>query len=127
MSHYHLNIDERCCIYNFVNSGMSIREISKALQRSPSTISREIKRNRQSINKIYYPQAAERKYLERRKLCHKPKIYDVDIVDYIKNKIHLRWSPEQISHKICDNQDINIPSTATIYRMIHDKRPVFRL
>lgn len=122
MSHYHLNIDERCCIYNFVNSGMSIREIAKALQRSPSTISREIKRNRQSINKIYFPHAAERMYLERRKLCHKSKIYDVDIVEYIKNKIHLRWSPEQISHKICDNQDINIPSTATIYRMIHDKR-----
>ena len=122
MSHNHLNIDERCCIYNFLNSGLSIREIAKALQRSPSTISREIKKNSHRISKIYYPEAAERKYHIRRKECHKHKINDNNVIEYIEEKIHLRWSPEQISHRICDNENLNIPSTATIYRMIHDKR-----
>ena len=122
MSHNHLNIDERCCIYNFLNSGLSIREIAKALQRSPSTISREIKKNSHRISKIYYPEAAERKYHIRRKECHKHKLNDNNVIEYIEEKIHLRWSPEQISHRICDNENLNIPSTATIYRMIHDKR-----
>ena len=122
MSHNHLNIDERCCIYNFLNSGLSIREIAKALQRSPSTISREIKKNSHRKSKIYYPEAAERKYHIRRKECHKHKINDNNVIEYIEEKIHLRWSPEQISHRICDNENLNIPSTATIYRMIHDKR-----
>ncbi|MCI5631071.1 MAG: IS30 family transposase [Bacilli bacterium] len=122
MSHNHLNIDERCCIYNFLNSGLSIREIAKALQRSPSTISREIKKNSHRISKIYYPEAAERKYHIRRKECHNHKLNDNNVIEYIEEKIHLRWSPEQISHRICDNENLNIPSTATIYRMIHDKR-----
>ena len=122
MSHNHLNIDERCCIYNFLNSGLSIREIAKALQRSPSTISREIKKNSHRISKIYYHEAAERKYHIRRKECHKHKLNDNNVIEYIEEKIHLRWSPEQISHRICDIENLNIPSTATIYRMIHDKR-----
>jgi len=122
MSYNHLTIDERCCIYNFVNSGLSIREIAKAMQRSPSTISRELKRNSHSISHIYYPEAAKRKYQERRKKCHKEKIKNDKIIEYISKKIQLRWSPEQISHRECKEIDISIPSTATIYRMIHDKR-----
>ena len=122
MSHTHLNIDERCCIYNFVKSGMSIREIAKALQRSPSTISRELKNNSHRISNLYFPEAAERKYKQRRKRCRRRKINDIQTVEYIKDKIQFRWSPEQISHRKCDKIGIFIPSTSTIYRMIHDNR-----
>lgn len=45
MSYNHLTIEERSCIYQFLTLGMSIRKIAQALKRSPSTISREIKRN----------------------------------------------------------------------------------
>ena len=45
MNYNHININERSCIYQFLTLGMSIRGIAKALHRSPSTISREIKRN----------------------------------------------------------------------------------
>lgn len=122
MSHTHLNINERCCIYNLLKNGFSIREIAKAIERSASTISREIKRNRQSINHIYYPVAAEKKYKVRRKQCHRNKISSLSTIEYIKEKIHYRWSPEQIYNRKCDKSDIYIPSTSTIYRMIHDKR-----
>ena len=122
MSHYHLNINERCCIYNFIKEGFSIRSISKALNRSPSTISRELKRNSHSISKIYYPEAAERKYLKRRTICNRKKIRDDKIIEYIRDKLCLRWSPEQISHRKNEFNGIKIPSTVTIYRMIHDKR-----
>ena len=49
MSYNHLTIEERSCIYQFLNLGMSIRKIAQALKRSPSTISREIKRNSSKI------------------------------------------------------------------------------
>lgn len=122
MSHIHLTIEERCCIYNFIKAGLSIREIAKALERSPSTISREIKRNMHNISHIYYPSAANKKYIERRKTCHRKSINNKETIDYIKDKIHLRWSPEQIYYRNKDKNNIYIPSTSTIYRMIHDKR-----
>ncbi|MDU1175600.1 MULTISPECIES: helix-turn-helix domain-containing protein, partial [Peptostreptococcus] len=37
MSYKHLTIEERACIYQFLNLGMSIRKIAQALKRSPST------------------------------------------------------------------------------------------
>ena len=119
MSHNHLNINERCCIYNFINSGMSIREIAKALQRSPSTISRELRNNSHRISHLYYPEAAERKYKQRRLKCHRQKINDRDVIEYIKDKLQCRWSPEQISNY---PSNIKVPSTATIYRIIHSKK-----
>ena len=42
MRDYHLPINERSCIYPFIKMGMRIREMAKALNRSPSIISREI-------------------------------------------------------------------------------------
>ena len=67
MSYYHLTIDERCCIYNFRKSGLSLREIAKALNRNVSTISRELKRNKYVSNEMYHPTAAQNKYTNRRK------------------------------------------------------------
>lgn len=71
MSYHHITITERCCIYQFLNSGMSIRAIAKALHRSPSTISREIARNtsQDAETSTYCPSKANSKYLDRRKEC----------------------------------------------------------
>lgn len=38
MSYKHITIFEISCIYQFLNLGMSIREIAKTIKRSPSTI-----------------------------------------------------------------------------------------
>lgn len=75
MSYSHLTIQERSCIYQFKNLGMSIRKIAAALKRSPSTISREIKRNSSMTNNNcskfirYFPVAADKKYKLRRMKC----------------------------------------------------------
>lgn len=58
MSYYHLTINERACIYQFKKLNMSIREIAKALGRSASTISRELKRN--SDENTYNPSIAQK-------------------------------------------------------------------
>jgi IS30 family transposase len=41
-----LSLDDRCEIARLQGDGFSIRQIAAALDRSPSTISRELKRNR---------------------------------------------------------------------------------
>ena len=124
MSYKHLTINERCCIYQFKNSGMGIREIAKALHRSPSTILRELKRNQvEASNKRsykYYPNKAQSLYESRRQECHRKQINDVSVLNYIEEKIELHWSPEQIANRNVDG--ISLPSTSTIYRMIHRRQ-----
>lgn len=127
MSYNHLTIEERSCIYQFMKLGMSIRKISEALKRSPSTISREIKRNSSDIEvnkgryRRYFPIKANEKYLDRRKDCHRKTKFSEIVLDYVANKINEHWSPEQIANRNI-NQNIGIPSTSTIYRMIHSKK-----
>lgn len=127
MSYNHLTIEERSCIYQFLNLGMSIRKIAQALKRSPSTISREIKRNsfkikvsRGSYTK-YFPIKANDKYIDRRKDCHRKSDFSKDVIDYLTTKINEHWSPEQISNRSTDVIH-QIPSTSTIYRLIHAKK-----
>ena len=65
MNYQHLTINERIVISQLKTSGISIREISRILQRSPSTISRELKRNsyRTGIKysaKLYNPVTAQK-------------------------------------------------------------------
>ena len=58
MNYTHLTIEERCCIQDFYVKGKSFREIAKLIGRSPSTVSREINRNRTFVKKTvpyYYP------------------------------------------------------------------------
>lgn len=126
MSYHHLTIDERSCIYNFLNLGMSIREISKVLHRSPSTISREIKRNSIEAGsrgrfKKYYPIKAHEKYKAKRVNCHRRSSYDKSVLEYIEKKIKAYWSPEQIANRKTDEIE-SVPSTSTIYRIIHKEQ-----
>jgi len=122
MNYNHLTINERCCIFQFKQSGMSIRQIAKALKRNASTISREIKRNSTEFGsrgrfKRYLPKAAQVKSEERREKCHRSNNeYSLEVKEYIMGKLLDHWSPEQIAHRECE---YNLPSTSTIYRMIH--------
>ena len=124
MNYNHININERSCIYQFFSLGMSIRGIAKALHRSPSTISREIKRNsyrtRNNFKEHdrYFPVKAQEKYEERRTRCHRPARYQEQEIHYIKEKIENHWSPEQLVNR-AKMEKIKTPSTATVYRMIH--------
>lgn len=124
MNYNHFNMDERIVIAQLMKSGYSIREISRILDRAPSSISREIKRNthlsgRHYKIKHYNPSTAQNKYESRKKKCGRKSINSSEIIEYIKEKIELHWSPEQISNY---PSNIKVPSTATIYRIIHSKK-----
>jgi IS30 family transposase len=65
MPYEHLNLCERKVINKMLIKSKSIRAIAKYMDRSPSTILREIKRNKDKY--WYHPGHAHDKYIERRK------------------------------------------------------------
>ncbi len=121
MSHYqHLTIDERESLLRGIASGKTIRGIAKELNRSPSTISREVKRNCRKIES-YSAVKAERNYNRRRKKCGRQrKLRNSQIKLLVRHLLlEQQWSPEQIDHRLkLEGNEIQI-SYSTIYRSIY--------
>ena len=120
MNYHHLTIEERSCLREYYLKGYSYRKIAELMGRSVSTISRELKRNRTHMYDIptYYPHTAQKKYLLRRSYCHRGMFQDPKKLEYIKEKLLLTWSPEQIANTPCE---LDMPSVRTIYRWIYEK------
>lgn len=122
MNYKHITIEERICIQQLKISGLSIRKIAQSIKRSPSTVSRELKRNSYNTGKAgcttrYVATNANEKYHVRRLNSHRQCTATTELINYIQSKIELHWSPEQISNRVTD--DISkIPCHSTIYRWI---------
>lgn len=123
--YYHLSPEERALIMIKYNQGSSIRSIGYLLNRSPSTICREIKRNLTAQTSRYCAATAARQYKDRRKLSVKPKKLMPNTLLYNKVKewlVYKQWPPEQISgtlkHYYPEQKDMQI-SHETIYGCIY--------
>lgn len=102
MSQYNqLNIYEREEISRGLSQGLSMREVAKVLQRSASTISREIKRNQNNVSRYRAGYAQERankfKCKPRRPIKLKN---NKQLLEFIVIHLYQRWSPEQIAKKL---------------------------
>lgn len=121
MSHYkHLSMEERERILILYTGKQSLQSISKAIERSTSTISRELKRNA-TAKQSYSALEAERKYCLRRKKCRRHKLLENDELKSKVLKLFLeqQWSPEEISNRLkYENSPYSI-SYSTIYRGIY--------
>ncbi len=100
MSYYHLNSRERVSIFYLHQMGKSYRQIAKIINRSHTTISREIKRNKRTIG-CYCDQAAQ-KFADIRKSTprHFRKLSYSKLKHYVVTKLKLGWSPEIISNRL---------------------------
>ena len=113
MSRYrHLSIDERESILSMRAQGLSITQMAAALSRSPSTVSRELKRHPGD----YSPHAAQEAYLARRPR-RKPLLADQRLRDVVEMMLHLFLSPEQIENRLRLERAKTV-SYATIYRAL---------
>ncbi|MCX4902443.1 IS30 family transposase [Streptomyces sp. NBC_00892] len=93
----HLTVEERLFIADQVWAKVSVRRIAAALGRSPSTISREIRRNRHPTNGQYRPHAAQARAESRLPRPKPAKIaLNPELREYIQERLGRRWSPEQI-------------------------------
>ena len=109
----HLGVEERCEIARRRQAGESIRQIASALDRSPSSISRELKRNTgaQGYQPVYAgEQSRARRWRGSRLLrC-------AELQDQVLGGLRRGWSPEQVSRRLA--QDGWQISHESIYRFI---------
>ena len=116
-----LTLAEREEISRAVVAGQSIRSIAATLERAPSTISREIKRN--GDRETYRASQADQAAWDR---AHRPKICKLvenrALAHIVAGKLQMRWSPEQIAgwlkHTYPDDENDQV-SHETIYRSLY--------
>jgi IS30 family transposase len=93
----HLSYEERSTIALGLQQGMSVRAIARALGRSPSTISRESRRNAPAAP--YNCKFAQQRYQRRRRYSRpQPKLAPESILfEQVCRLLRRLWSPEQIA------------------------------
>ena len=112
MNYTHITQEERYQIYALKKAGFNQSKISEIIGRSPSTISRELKRNEGLRG--YRPQQAQVKYTERRAI--NARRVDAATWDFVRDKLLEEWSPEQISGQAAISHE-------TVYQRLYaDKR-----
>ena len=116
-SYTQLSLEERCEISRLQGNGCSLRQIAAAVDRAPSTIAREIRRN--SGRQVgYKPSYANEQARARRwsgsRLEREPDLRNT-VLDHLKRG----WSPEQVAGRLRRDHGRTIISHETIYRFIH--------
>ena len=97
----------------------SIRSMAQALKRSPSSVSRELKRNFPDCRNTYTSRVAQERALTKRKSRGRhDRLKNEQIRFYVVFHLKKRWSPEQISNKIKIDIGERISHEA-IYRFIY--------
>lgn len=115
----HLKLSDRYEIKILLNKKYSFRQIAKALDRSVSTISDEIKRNSKE-NGSYDPELAQQKtYTRRRNASFKGKkiVKNNNLRSFVEDGLINGQTPEAISGRL-KNQEKNLPYAGknTVYR-----------
>jgi IS30 family transposase len=115
--HHQIAPDERYVIGRCRTHGWSVRAIARLLDRPPSTISRELRRNRCEHDGAYRHEIAQRKAQNRRHVGHRAWRFSVQDWDLVLGKLEEWWSPEQIADTLRAEGRLRI-SHETIYRFI---------
>jgi IS30 family transposase len=125
MPYCHLSSEERYVISHLVLYDLSLREIGRRIHRHPSTISREIKRNRPTYadDAVYWYEPAQEFANRRKKRAHhRVRKSNLQLVHYVHAKLLDDWSPEEIAGRLIvdfpDNPLMRI-SHEGIYRWIY--------
>jgi IS30 family transposase len=118
----YLSLLEREQLQDLHRSGLSIRKIAVELNRAPSTISRELRRNTMSV-RGYLPHTAHRLSVARRARPRQPKLLsNVELRELVRSRLGKKWSPQQISNRLAkdfpDAPQMRV-STETIYQAIY--------
>lgn len=112
MNYTQLTQEERYQISVLLKAGHNQNEIASFLERSPATISRELKRNKG--RRGYRPKQAHSKSVERR--AANARQIDEATWQFAEEKLMQQWSPEQISGHVYISHE-------TVYQRVYaDKR-----
>ena len=116
--HYgHVTIEERCEIARLRSKGCSVRQIAASLDRSPSTVARELKRN-MSQTRGYQPRYADQQAHARRWRGSRLERDDA-LREKVLAGLKQGWSPEQVAGRLKLEAAGNLISHESIYRFVY--------
>jgi IS30 family transposase len=112
-----LSLEERCTIARLREAGQSIRQIAAALDRSPSSISRELKRN--GGRQIGYRPSYAQQQTRARRWSGSRLERDDGLREAVLDRLSLGWSPEQVAGWLARQAGQAVISHESIYRFIY--------
>jgi transposase, IS30 family len=97
----YLSEDERLVIGDLRRAGLSVRAIAAERDRAPSTVSRELRRNRDDSSGRYRAFTAHKLAATPRARPRARRIAaDLVFREFVQDQLTATWSPEQISHAL---------------------------
>ena len=112
-----LSLEDRCEISRLQANGCSIRKIAAALDRAPSTIARELKRN--SGRRVGYKPAYAQQQTKARRWSGSRLARDPELRRAVLDRLAQRWSPEQVAGRLKRDAGHTVISDESIYRFIY--------
>jgi transposase, IS30 family len=112
----HFSLEDRCTIARLQTEGCSIRQIAAALDRQPSSVSRELKRNGGA--QTYKPGFASQKASARRWTGSRLDRHEA-LRETVLKALRNGLSPEQIAGRLAREAGAPVLSHETIYRFIY--------
>jgi IS30 family transposase len=109
-----LCVEERCEIARLSAKGRSIRQIAAALDRAPSSVAREVKRN----GGVGYRPAFAQQQAQARRWSGSKLDRNISLREIVLNQLASGWSPEQIAGRSRREGTTSI-GVETIYRFIY--------
>jgi transposase, IS30 family len=101
ISDRYLSEEERVRIADLQRAGAGVRAIAEKLGRCPSTVSRELRRNRDPGSGQYRPFIAHKLAVQRRARPRAGKIARDEVLRlFVAGRLEKRWSPEQVSQAL---------------------------
>lgn len=126
----HLSLNERIEIYRLHTNDISVRAIAKVLERSPATISRELRRNAKPTKQYcggYHPSRAQTLTARRRhRGCRHKLERQPELLMHVKDRLAMGWSPQQIAARLTLEHSTLTISHESIYRYIYYRLRVHR-
>ena len=122
----YLSLEERLQIADLYLGGAGVRAIAVGIGRSPSTVSRELRRNGSAPTARragkYAPYAAQKQAELRGRRPKASKFDHLELADVVQSKLRVKWSPEQISlhlaETFADQQEMRV-CPETIYQALY--------
>lgn len=115
----HLNLEERERLYGLKEQGFSLRDIGRRLERSHSSLSRELERNAK-YGSEYIPCKAEKKARKRGvEQRYQAPLKNTTIILYVREQLRLGLSPEAIAGRLPFDHPGETIDDDTIYEYIY--------
>lgn len=112
-----LSLEDRCEIARLQAAGRSVRQIAAALDRAPSTVSRELKRNRGQ--RVGYKPTYAQEQTRARRWAGSRLDRDPDLRRAVLERLGQGWSPEQVAGRFAREAGRKVISYESIYRFIY--------